>query len=88
MSAKVLPFPGHRWSHCRNPDCGGTCMDCNLAICEVCGLGEGALTTDCPRARIAQDLTDAIYAGKIDYRAGQWVLEASPHSPAAHRGQK
>ena len=24
---------------------------------------------------------DAVYAGTLDYRDGQWVIECSPHSP-------
>jgi hypothetical protein len=28
-------------------DCGGTCVVCCCFVCKVCGLLEGALTTEC-----------------------------------------
>jgi len=52
--------------------------DGGLAVCSVCRLYEGALTTDCPRFK-STDKEDDIYDGKIDYREGQgWVKEKNP----------
>lgn len=88
MRRKIIPFPGHHWAHC-DKDCTG-CFLCDggLSVCTVCGLGEGALTTDCPQARCAEDLGAAIYAGKLDFRGGRWHREPSPHSPAYYRGPR
>ena len=56
---------------CNNPNCpickGG------LVNCVVCGGAKGSLTTECPGERILQKTLDAVYAGKMDYRSGQWV---------------
>lgn len=48
-----------------------------LAICKVCGLAEGALTTDCPETS-ASNRSDDIYSGKIDYREDAWVEAKNP----------
>jgi hypothetical protein len=63
------------------------CMVCDggLGICSICGLVEGSLTTDCPGFEAYADYADYIYAGKIDFRNGQWVNECSPHTPAYYR---
>jgi len=55
--------------------------DGGLAICTVCGLIEGSLTTDCPGEDCWLARGDAIYAGKIDFREGAWVALPSPHAP-------
>lgn len=51
--------------HC--PVCIG-----GLAICKVCGLAEGCLTTHCPGERVNGDDQDAIYKGHVDFRNGAW----------------
>ncbi|MBR8043188.1 NADAR family protein [Burkholderia cenocepacia] len=51
--------------------------DGGLAICRVCGLGEGALTTHCPGAR-AGAYADDVYAGKLDFVEGSWVNRGNP----------
>ncbi len=65
---------------CANP----CCIICvgGLAVCKICGLFEGSLTTDCPGQECWRDRHQDIYAGRIDFRAGQWVDEVSVHSPA------
>lgn len=84
----VVPEPdfAHEFvTACSNPDCGGSCFICCCGYCRRCGLFEGALTTDCPGEDVYRTHADAVYAGGLDYRQGVWLLEDSPHSPAAHR---
>jgi hypothetical protein len=77
---------GHEWvTQCDNPDCGGSCFVCCCGYCKLCGLAEGATTTDCPKVQVYTTHADRIYAGEIDYRDGQWVNECSPHSPEFYR---
>jgi hypothetical protein len=60
-------------------DCGEVCCSIcggGLFICEVCGLAEGSLTTDCP-GEPANKYDEDVYNGKVDYREGQgWVWGA------------
>lgn len=62
---------------CQSGNCGGMCNLCCLFVCKHCGLFEGAITTDCPGVP-SMAKADDIYAGKIDFRAGQWVPEKNP----------
>lgn len=82
MTAEVIPFPGHHWAHCTSRECTG-CHLCHggLAVCTVCGGMEGALTTECRGERLDMMFIDAVYAGLIDWRGGEWVADESPHSP-------
>jgi len=52
----------------------GSCMICDggLAMCKVCKLYEGGLTTECPGIVVAIDQSDDIYHGKLDFKDGQW----------------
>ncbi|KLU61725.1 hypothetical protein CEB3_c19030 [Peptococcaceae bacterium CEB3] len=57
------------------------CLICDggLAVCKVCHLAEGTLTTDCPGEPVPPNLEDLIYSGELDYRDGRgWVSEANP----------
>jgi hypothetical protein len=58
------------------------CMICDggLALCSVCGLLEGALTTDCCGKKVSYDTQDLIYkGGNLDFREGYgWVNEPNP----------
>lgn len=57
------------------------CMVCDggLAICSVCGLMEGSITTDCPGEECWAERGDDIYTGKLDYREGEgWVNKKNP----------
>ena len=47
--------------------------DGGLAICKVCGLYEGSLTTECPGYECYKEKADKVYAGEIDFRNGEWV---------------
>jgi hypothetical protein len=63
----------------------GCCNLCCLAICDVCGLFEGVLTTHCPERGVTGDESDLIYAGKLNFRGGLWLKESSEHAPAFYR---
>ena len=71
----------HIWiTGCKTGNCGGTCHYCTLSICEVCGLCEGALTTECCGENAASH-SDAVYNAQEDFVGGRWTLTPSPHSP-------
>lgn len=44
-----------------------------LTLCRVCGGAEGAMPTDCPAKVIGVDRLDEIFAGRLDFTAGEWV---------------
>lgn len=69
---------------CPNP---GRCMICDggLALCALCGCGEGGLPTDCPGYNCYAEYGDAIHRGEIDFVDGEWVKSSSVHSPASYR---
>lgn len=71
----------HVQAKCTNPDCGGTCNVCCLFVCDVCGLYEGSLTTECPGEQASSAKATAVYEGEQDFRNGKWVNEVSIHSP-------
>ena len=63
---------------CGKRDCAG-CVVCNCGVCSVCGLYEGALTTDCPGQQVDFDTSQKIYnSAKLDFRNGAWVEEPNP----------
>lgn len=45
-----------------------------LAMCKVCGLAEGGLTTDCPGQPCNKG--EDVYCGKIDFIDGKWVKKS------------
>lgn len=51
------------------------CMFCHggLFACSRCGCCEGATTTECPGVKLSMQQLDDIYAGKLDFKGGQWV---------------
>ncbi|QST02762.1 hypothetical protein IMZ31_19625 (plasmid) [Pontibacillus sp. ALD_SL1] len=50
-----------------------------IGICDVCGLVEGSLTTDCP-GEPSYKQADEVYERKLDYRSEEgWVSKFSPH---------
>jgi hypothetical protein len=60
-----------------------------LLHCKICGGGEGTLPTDCPRQRMTESENELIYAGKLDYCAGVWIVKVcrecgSVHPPGAN----
>lgn len=65
----------HKFDRCK-PDCDDPyCNICQggLALCSVCRLYEGGLTTECPGVPVSADDSDRIYRGEVDFRDGQWV---------------
>lgn len=62
--------------NCDSPQCP-VCVG-GLAICKVCGLAEGCLTTDCPGEKIKAGCQDAIYDGLLDFSNGQWRYLPNP----------
>lgn len=58
---------------CTDPDCMG-CMFCagGLYACEVCGGGEGSMTTQCPGRQLSADELDAVYAQRKDFNQNRW----------------
>ena len=72
----------HIQAECRREDCNGSCPECCLSVCSVCGLSEGAQTTHCP-GEPSGHRADEVYAGKRDYRDGEWIEACSTHSPMA-----
>lgn len=56
--------------HC--PICDG-----GLFVCSVCGAAEGELTSECPQTKMTDDQRTAVFEGRLDYRAGQWVEKPS-----------
>jgi hypothetical protein len=72
----------HQWVEHKNCDrIGCPICDGGLAICKVCGLIEGSLTSECPGYQCYTSKSDDIYAGKLDFRNGQWITATSPYSP-------
>jgi hypothetical protein len=60
------------YTSCNDVDCNGTCPLCTLAVCKVCNLAEGSLTTDCPEEPSYKKSED-VYNGKIDFVDGKWI---------------
>ena len=44
-----------------------SCEHCCLAVCSVCGAGEGSLTTDCPGTQVSADKQQEVYETNFDY---------------------
>jgi hypothetical protein len=75
MSERDHKFIDGCKNHC------GSCHLCCLAVCEVCGLFEGALTTHCPGKHVSYEDSQRIYIGDLNFRGGIWVKECSEHTP-------
>ena len=64
--------------------CG--CEHCQLAVCEVCGAGEGTLTTDCPGEQISGERLEEILETNLDFTDDRgWHLierRRTPHFEA------
>lgn len=73
----VYRFPRHKRYNCDGRCTGqSTCAFCEggLFLCVVCAGAEGSLPTDCPGVKMPMDVSDAVYEGLVDYRAGAWRL--------------
>jgi len=70
-------YEDHTGKDCQKTNC--VICDGGLAVCTVCGLFEGSLTTDCPGEPSYRKYGDQIYKGELDYKEGQgWVNEKNP----------
>lgn len=77
----------HRYekhNDCRKDNCW--VCDGGIAICEVCHLVEGSLTTECPGKPSWQEHNRAVYLGQEDFRDGRWQKGlVSRHSPVFYK---
>lgn len=48
-----------------------------LLHCKVCNGGEGSLPSECPGRSMTDDDQAKVYAGKLDFRQGQWQHEST-----------
>lgn len=53
------------------------CMFCDggLFACDVCNAFEGATPDDCPGRPMAEEESEAVYRGELNYRDGAWREE-------------
>lgn len=53
---------------------GVTCMFCagGLSACTRCGAFEGAWPDECPGEKMTELQFNAVYAGTLNFRAGEW----------------
>ena len=75
---------GHIWFKCSQP-CNGRCQYCDggLALCTVCGAGEGELLSHCPGFRLSFEARTACYSGNVlDF---VYLRRLKKHSPEAFR---
>ena len=51
------------------------CLVCDggLAICTICTLSEGWLTTDCPGHEVDYDTGEKVGKKQLDFISGKWV---------------
>jgi hypothetical protein len=63
----------HRSARCVTDD-QGYCLVCEggLAWCTVCGGGEASMPTECPGVKMSQEQQDAVQAGTLDFKDGEW----------------
>jgi len=68
---------------CAEKDCEG-CQFCQggLWSCTVCDGFEGSMPSTCPGEAMTWEQGEAVYAGRLDYRYGQWLAVSSRYSPA------
>lgn len=67
------------------------CLVCSggLAVCAVCSLAEGALTTECPGEESMRLHGEQVYRGDEDFVGGCWQTgRSSPHSPASYASRR
>lgn len=66
------------------------CQFCEggLFACVNCDSFEGATTTECPNVKMTAKQREEVYAGNLDFKNGQWVNEASSHSPADYTPER
>ena len=75
----------HIYAICDGYEHGCALCRGGLALCAMCGVLEGALTSECSGQRLTSEQEEAVYAGTLDYRQGVWMNASSMHSPAHYR---
>lgn len=72
----TYPESGHVEYVCtqEHNDGGVGCQFCEggLFACTTCGAFEGATPDHCPGEKMTPEQRDAVYAGDLNYRDGQW----------------
>lgn len=65
------------------------CMFCDggLFACDLCDSFEGATTTHCPKRKMTQAERDAVYAGTLDFRNGEWISAPSGSCSSHYDGR-
>lgn len=50
------------------------CQFCDggLSACTRCGAFEGAWPDDCPGQKMTAEQNESVYAGRLNYRDGEW----------------
>jgi hypothetical protein len=61
--------------------------DGGLAECRVCGGAEGSLPTECPGQEMDAQQNDDVYAGRLDFIGGYWVVK-NPFAEADARADR
>jgi hypothetical protein len=58
-----------------DPPCDIACSFCDssLALCNICGAGEGELATECPGPDTTKQQRELTMTGMIDFVGGKWV---------------
>jgi hypothetical protein len=51
------------------------CTSCVLAHCMVCSGAEGSLPTHCPGRSMTPFEEENVYAGRLDFKDGQWIAK-------------
>ena len=62
----------HVFKECDCDERGCVICEGGLVICEVCGLAEGSLTTECYGKKVSYGVGEQVYAGKMDFINGNW----------------
>lgn len=67
---------------CRSNETGQDCILEVLAVCRVCGGGEGELTTDCCGYNLSYEKREQCYQGGLDYSDEKgWHQRGESHLP-------
>jgi hypothetical protein len=72
----LVHAPGQCPNH-NDPEYYRDCMFCDggLSACTVCDAFEGAWPDECPGERMTYRQSDEVYAGRLNFRDGQWHAE-------------
>lgn len=67
-----------------------SCEHCSLAVCSVCGAGEGSLTTDCPGDKVDYDKQQEVFETNLEYTddRGWHLAQTDDGTPIAKRSPR